>query len=173
MKYLELYEAFNKKKKSYYFGKREGPEYIGDYIYLTTDLGFAGSFATKSPYTVYELNLKFDEYQIFSLTEFHHKQKLAEVVDKNVMDSIMATRDVEMDWASLGNICNEEYESPEELLESLGFKGVRLRERPNIYSVLVFNMDDVLLINKIDMESPEMKEYMGKWFKEKEKEWNL
>ena len=89
------------------------------------------------------------------------------------MDSVMATRDVEMDWASLGNICNEEYESPEELLESLGFKGVRLRERPNIYSVLVFNMDDVLLINKIDMESPEMKEYMGKWFKEKEKEWNL
>ena len=173
MKYLKLYEAFSKKKKSYYFGKRQGPKYKGNYIYLTDDLGFAGSFATEHPYSVYEFNLKFDENLLFSLNNYIHREKLAKVVDKNVMNSIMDTRDVEMDWGSLGNISNEEYESPEELLESIGFKGVRLRERSNIYSVLVFNMDDVLLINKIDMESPEMKEYMGKWFKEKEKEWNL
>ena len=172
MKYLELYEAF-KNKKSYYFGKREGPEYKGDYIYLTDDLGFAGSFATEPPYTVYEFNLKFDENLIFTLTNYQHKQKLAQVVDKNVIDSIIATKDVEMDWASLGNICNDEYETPEEVLQSLGFKGVRLRERPNIYSVLVFDMDDVLLINKIEMESPKMREYMGKWFKKIEKDWNL
>ena len=136
-------------------------------------IGFAGSFATEPPYTVYEFNLKFDENLIFTLTNYQHKQKLAQVVDKNVIDSIIATKDVEMDWASLGNICNDEYETPEEVLQSLGFKGVRLRERPNIYSVLVFDMDDVLLIKKIDMESPEMKEYMGKWFKKVENDWNL
>ena len=106
--------------------------------------------------------MKFDENLIFTLTNYQHKQKLAQVVDKNVIDSIIATKDVEMDWASLGNICNDKYETPEEVLQSLGFKGVRLRERPNIYSVLVFDMDDVLLINKIEMESPKMREYMGK-----------
>ena len=111
MKYLELYEGFKpKQKKSYYFGKREGPEYKGEYIYLTDDLGYAGSYATQKPATVYEFTLNFDENLIFTLTNYHHKQKLAEVVDKNVMDSIMKTKDVEMDWAALGNIGNDEYD---------------------------------------------------------------
>jgi hypothetical protein len=119
MKYLDLYETF-KNKKSYYFGKRDGPEYKGNYIYLTNDFGFAGSFATKSPYTVYEFKLKFNENLLFSLNNYKHREKLSKVVDKNIMNSIMNSRDVEMDWASLSNICNNKYDLPENLLESLG-----------------------------------------------------
>jgi len=173
MKYLELYEGFKpKQKKSYYFGKREGPEYKGEYIYLTDDLGYAGSYATQKPATVYEFKLNFNENLIFSLNNHIHRKKLAEVVDKNVMDSIMKTKDVEMDWAALGNICNDEYEMPEDLLESLGFKGVLLRERPKIYSILIFDTNDIQYIRKIDMSSPDMIEFMSKWYQKKEKEWN-
>lgn len=174
MKYLESYNKYKpKKEKSYYFGKREGPEYKGGYIYLTNDLGYAGSFATLKPLTVYEFELNFNENLIFSLNNYLHRKKLSEVVDKSVMNSIMETKDIEMDWASLSNICNNEYELPEELLESLGFKGVRLRERPNIYSVLIFDTSNIKFIKKIDMSSNEMIEFMSNWYKEKEQDWNI
>ena len=174
MKYLESYNKYKpKKEKSYYFGKREGPEYKGEYIYLTDDLGYAGSFATLKSSTVYEFELNFNENLIFSLNNYLHRKKLSEVVDKSVMNSIMETKDIEMDWASLSNICNNEYELPEKLLESLGFKGVRLRERPNIYSVLIFDTSNIKFIKKIDMSSNEMIEFMSNWYKEKEQDWNI
>jgi len=87
------------------------------------------------------------------------------------MDSIIETKDVEIDWASLGNICNDKYEFPEDLLESVGFKGVKLRERPKIYSILIFDTHDIKFIRKIDMNTPEMIEFMSKWFREKD--WNI
>jgi len=74
MNYLKLYESFNKKKKSYFFGKRDGSQYKGDYIYLTEDLGYAGSFASSNPKTVYEFTLNFDEKLIFSLNNPNHKK---------------------------------------------------------------------------------------------------
>lgn len=171
MKYLELYNKFN--NKSYFFGKRDGPEYMGKYIYLTDDLGYAGSYASKKPPTVYEFTLKFDESKIFSLNNYLHRKKLSEIVNDDVIDSIMKTKDIEMDWASLSNISNETDDSPEDILESLGFKAVKLRERPNIYSILVFDTDNIKFVKKIDMQTPEMIDFMSKWYKEKEKEWNI
>jgi len=164
MKYLKSYKLFESNNKKIYYHGRDTKRrpYNGDYIYLTDNMGFAATFSDMKKLYTYTLN--FSENEIFSLTNIEHRKLLKDNIDKYAYNSIVESSDIEMDWSALNNIENDEFESGEDLLQSLGFKGVKLRERPTIYSILVFEEKNVDLVNTIDLTTPKMIDFMGKWF---------
>ena len=166
MKYLKKYKLFETiDKKLYYHGRKIGRSPRGSSntsIYLTDNMGYGISFSDMKELYVYALN--FPESEIFSLSNPSHFDILKRNIDKQSFRSIVESSDKEMDWSSLSNIQNDKYELPEELFESLGFKAIKLRERPGIYSIYVFNEKNVTLVNKIDLTTPDMIKYAGEWF---------
>lgn len=164
MKHLKSFKLFeNNNQKIYYHGRdpKKRP-YSGNYIYLTDNMGFAISFSDMKELWAFTLN--FPESQIFTFSNPKHRELLKQNVDEITFKSILDSSDVEIDWAGFGNLANEDFEYGEDLLESLGFKAVKLRERPNIYSILVFNQNNITLQNKIDLTTPEMQKFAGEWY---------
>jgi hypothetical protein len=164
MKYLK---SFNEsiEQKLYYHGRRTDRNKRGEnarYIYLTDNIGYGISFSDMKELYVYTLN--FPESKVFKLSNPSNFDLLKRNVDKETFRSVVNSSDKEIDWASFSNLGNDEYELGEDLLQSLGFKAIKLRERPNIYSVYVFDENDVTLKDKIDLTTPEMIKFAGDWF---------
>ncbi len=163
MKYIKLFEEFNE-KKLYYHGRTNNRPYHNNckYIYLTDNIGYAISFSDMKELYAYTLN--FPETQIFSLSNNSHKELLKQNIGKEEYNAIIKSSDKEMDWSSLLYVVNDNYEDAEELLSSLGFKAIKLRERPNIYSVYIFDQNDITLEKKMNLTTPEMIKFAGEWF---------
>ncbi len=64
-----------------------------------------------------------------------------------------------------GSLCNHEYEYGEDLIESLGFKAIKLRERPNICSIYVFDSKNTTEVGKVDLSTDAMIKFASDWFK--------
>lgn len=166
MKYIKEYRLFeHNKKKLYYHGRKTGRAPRGSEntsIYLTDNMGYGISFSDMKLLYVYTLN--FPEDKIFQLSNQEHLNILKMNITKESFRSIIESSDVEMDWSALSSICNDEYDMPEDLFIHLGFKAIKLRERPDIYSVYVFDESDVTLKNTIDLTTPNMIKFASKWF---------
>jgi hypothetical protein len=159
-------------KKIYYHGRTKDRPYTGNYIFLTDDFGYAASYSKGD--VVYAYNLRIPESKIFTIRNPRHRALLAQQIGdyaiKSILDSSMYT---EMDWASFNVVGNDKYEDGEDLMMALGFKGIRFSERPEIESVYLFNQEDALLVDKIDITTNDKKAELTKWYKEKEKAWGI
>jgi hypothetical protein len=165
MKHLISFRIFeNNGKKIYYHGRDPHKRpYLGNYIYITDNKGFAISFSDFKE--LWCFTLKFPESQIFTLTNPKNLDLLKANITGDSFMSVWKSSDVEMDWTSLANIESkrEPEEDPEDLFQHLGFKAIRLRERPGIYSVYVFNQNDLELVDKIDLTTPEERKFYWDW----------
>lgn len=147
-----------------YHGRSGNRPYSKDstYIYLTPDLGYAAGFSNRKEVYEYQLNIPIE--QIFSYTNPKHRLKLENVLGKQMMRYLNLNPNEEIDWAELANISTEEHELPEDVLINLGFKGILLKERTDIYSILLFDEKDAKFIKKIDITTPKMQKYIQTWY---------
>jgi len=163
MKHLTPYRLFESNKKIYYHGRdSERRPYSGNYIYLTDNMGFGISFSDHKELWAFTLN--FPETEIFTISNPAHRNLLRNNLTKESFESVIRNSEDELDWSSLGNMDCPEYEDIEDLFIALGFKALKLRERPSIYSLYVFNQNDVTLVNKIDLTTPEMIKFASDWY---------
>ena len=154
----------------YYHGRTNNRPYRGEYIFLSDDMGYAASYSDMKIVYAYTLNIP--ESKLFSLLNPAHKKLLAQAIGPQAMHSIEQSSRGEMDWAALNSVANDDYEMGEDLIESLGFRGVKLSERPGINSVYLFHQSDATPIKEIDLNTSKNKQFLSKWFTDKEKEWN-
>lgn len=166
MKHLISFKLFeNQEKKIYYHGRETGKRpYRGNQIYITDNIGYAISYSDMKELLAF--TLKFPESQIFTLTNPKNIELLKKYITPQSWMSLYKSIDTELDWNSLSNIDPvEEFVElePEELFERLGFKAIRLRERPNIYSLYVFNQDELELVEKIDLTTQKMRDFYWNW----------
>ena len=125
--------------KIYYHGRSGSRPYKGRYIYITDSLEYASSY-TKGIAEVYKYSIPFSLEKIFSIKNPKHRLLLQQCIDKRSMDAILKdSGGDEMDWTSLQYISTDDFEDAEELFMHLGFFGIKLRERPGIESIYIFD----------------------------------
>lgn len=163
----------NNSKKLYYHGRSKSRPYSGKYIFITDNLGYASGYSDGQ--YLYEYTIPFNQDKIFSIKNAKHLAVLNKYVDKQNIEAIItgSGSGQEIDWATLGYISNNDYDMPEDLLESLGFYGVRLKERQGIDSIYIFNQDKLDYQGTLDISTPEMKDKIGKFYKDFAKGKNL
>lgn len=166
----QLSENKTSEKKIYYHGRTKNRPYRGEYIFLSDDMEYAASYSDMKIVFSYTLNIP--ESKLFSFLNPAHKKLLAQAIGPQAMHSIEQSSRGEMDWAALNSVANDDYEMGEDLIESLGFRGIKLSERPGINSVYLFHQSDATQLEEIDLNTPKNKQFLSKWFTDKEKEWN-
>lgn len=129
----------------YYHGRGNSRPYYGNQIFITNNLNYA-SIYTNLGY-VFEIELNFSSDKIFSLRNIAHRDLIIQTFGQEILNHIDTSS--EIDWSQIGYLCNDQFDSGEDWMISLGFKAVKLKERSNIDSICVFNHDDVTLSNKI------------------------
>lgn len=150
-----------KDAKVYYHGRSGRVPFEGNYIYLTDNPHYAMGYADGKIIKAYRLKVPLSS--IFSIKNPAHRALLAAHVDPIVIDSLLqGIKNHELDWASLSYIENEEHEEAEDLLISLGFRGVFLYEREWAESLYVFDQNDVEFLKDIDIDNPAMNAYRQK-----------
>lgn len=163
--------SFN--SKIFYHGRKDGRRpYHGNYIYISDSIEYAAGYSDGNK--IYKFQIPFSEDKIFSLKNSKHVDILKTITDgqgfKNMFNT--AGSGGEMDWTSLQYIYDDEYEG-EEVLENLGFYGVKLNERPGVESILVFDQNKIKHVGYVDMNNPKIKQRIGKYFQDFEKKYNL
>lgn len=166
MKHILSFKLFeNQEKKLYYHGRDPHKRpYRGNYIYITDNMGYAISYSDMKDLWVF--TLKFPESQIFTLTNPENVKLLKKYITAESWMSLYKSSDVELDWNTLASVVPiEEFKElePEDLFERLGFKAIRLRERPGIYSVYVFDQTHLDLVDKIDLTTQKMRDFYWNW----------
>ena len=166
MKHLISFKLFESQEKKIYYHGRDPHRrpYGGNYIYITDNMGYAISYSDMKE--LWAFTLKFPESQIFTLTNPKNIELFKKYITPTSWQSLYKSSDVELDWNTLSNV--EPIEpfielEPEELFERLGFKAIRLRERPGIYSVYVFDQNNLELIEKIDLTTQKMRNFYWNW----------
>lgn len=138
--------------KIYYNGRNIGSRpYSGNYIYITDNVEYAKQYSDGK--IIYRYMLGFPEDKIFSLRNKTHQGILQKSIDSNAYNAIIKASGAgnEMDWAASAYIENDEHEDADSLLASLGFLGVKLKERPDADSILIFNQDNLKQLSPIDI----------------------
>ena len=74
--------------------------------------------------------------------------------------------DQELDWAALSYVSSDEYDMPEDLFMHLGFLGIRLKEREGIESIYIFDQNKLKFMGKIDINTPQIRQQIGKFYKD-------
>lgn len=162
----------SKNDKIYYHGRSSTRPYYGKYIYITDSLEYASGFSEGKKLMMFKL--PFSEDKIFSIKNPKHLELIKKYVDEYSIQNILdCSNGGEMDWAVVDNICNEDFEYAEDLLENLGFYGIRLKERPETDSILIFDESKLEYIGDVDMEDEDIKKRMGNYFKDFEKKYIL
>jgi hypothetical protein len=148
----------------YYHGRKPGRPYQGTQIYITDNMGYAIGYSDMKQLYCYKL--KFPEDQVFRISNPKHRQILAQAVDQQTFKAVMAqSTEGAVDWAAFSTLVwNDDHETAEDLLESLGFKGAELRERPGTHSLVIFNEQDLQLVKMIDLTTPEMLKFAQQYF---------
>lgn len=160
-------------KKLYYHGRSKSRPYKGNYIFITDNLGYASGYSDGKE--LYTYTIPFDQNKIFSIKNSENINLLSKYIDKQSLDAIIRDSgpNQEIDWAVLSYITNDDYDQPEDLLEHLGFLGVRLKERSGIDSIYIFDENNLSHKGTIDITKPKMKSYIGKFYKDFEKDKNF
>ena len=157
-------------KKLYYHGRKMGGRpYSGSYIFITDNLGYASGYSDGKE--LYTYTIPFSNEKLFSIKNVEHRLLLSKYVDD---ESILHMRsdsgpDQELDWATMNYISSDDFDQPENLLEYLGFLGIRLKERTGIESIYIFNENKLNLEGVIDITTPEMIKQIGKFYKDFQK----
>jgi len=128
---------------AFYHGRSKSRPYFGNRIYITDSLSYASLYSDSD--FVYEVEILFDMSDVFSIKNDTHFNKLKGIVPH--LDKI--NRDEELDWSMTDLLSNDNFESGLDLIESLGFKGMFLKERTGIVSILVFDQSNCALSSKI------------------------
>ena len=158
---VQLIRESIKDAKVYYHGRGGSRPFTGKYIYLTDNPHYAMGFSDDKIIKAYRL--KIPSSSIFSIKDPQHRALLSANVDPQVMDSVLTASDGhELDWAAINNIANEEYELPEDLLISIGFRGIFLREREWADSLYVFDQKDVEFLKDINIDNKAFGSYRQK-----------
>ena len=177
MSHIRTYRAFTEATqpdKLYYHGRNTGrAPFRGNYIFLTETMEYAASYMGSTNSELLTYRLSFPESRLFTVKNRKHMAKIAQVIDKQNLDAALRSAGTEeLGWASVDYFSNDEFEDAPDLLTSLGFKGIKLRERPYADSVYVFNQDNVELVGRVDTDTPEMRQHMGDWHRRITTEWN-
>lgn len=160
---VKLIRESIKDAKVYYHGRDGSRPFHGNYIYLTDNPHYAMGYADGK--TIKAYRLKVPSSSIFSIKEPAHRALLAAHVDPEVISSLLkGNRGHEMDWASISYIENEEHEEAEDLLMSLGYRGIFLYEREWAESLYVFDQNDVEFLKDINIDNPAMGAYRQKMY---------
>lgn len=159
--------------KIFYHGRTQRSPYLGSYIFITDNLEYAAGYSDGK--TLYAYKIPFNENLIFSILNNKHLNILKKHIDNQIIPHILHDSGTgnEIDWAALNYIENDDYETPEDLLMSLGFKGVKLKERPEIQSILIFNQNDIEPLGKIDITTPEMIDRIHNYHQDFKSKYNL
>ena len=161
-------------KKLYYHGRQLGNRpYTGTYVFITDNLGYASGYSDSEKLFTY--TIPFSKDKIFSINNPNHLAKLTDYVDNQAIQAIQrdSGSGEEIDWAVLGYISNDDYDMPEDLLQHLGFLGVRLKERQGIESIYIFDEKNLNFEGEIDIRTPEMIDKIGKFYKDFSKDKNF
>lgn len=142
--------------KIYYHGRNSNRPYRGNYIYLTDNLGYASGYSNGK--LIQKYTMPFSTDKIFSILNPKHLLRLRKYMDDQSISAIIrdSGRGQEMDWAALNYLGTDDYELPEDLLQHMGFYGVKLKERQGIESIYVFNQNQVKYIGDVDMSNPDI-----------------
>jgi len=142
--------------KIYYHGRNSNRPYKGNYIYLTDSLGYASGYSNGKIIQKYTIPFSMDK--IFSILNPRHLNTLRKYMDDASISAIIrdSGRGQEMDWAALNYLGTDDYEMPEDLLQHMGFYGVKLKERQGVESIYVFNQNRVKYIGDVDMNDPKI-----------------
>jgi hypothetical protein len=70
-------------------------------------------------------------------------------------------------------IFTDEFDDIETMFESMGFLGIRLKERTGIESIYIFNEKNLTFRGTIDITTPDMIQKIGKYYKDFEKDKNF
>lgn len=169
-----LSEKLNSGKKLYYHGREQGKRpYSGNYIFITDNLGYAAGYSDGNE--LYTYTIPFDENRLFSIKNSKHLQLLSKYVDREVINAVIRDSGPreEIDWAALSYIGTDEFEMPEDLLQHLGFLGVRLKERQDIDSIYVFDQKNLKFEGTVDITTPEKIKQIGDFYREFTKDKNF
>ena len=161
-------------KKLYYHGRKMGGRpYSGKYIFITDDLGYASGYSDGK--ILYTYTMPFDEQKLFSIKNVSHRLLLAKYVDEQTILQMRADSgpDQELDWATMGYMDTDKFDTPEDLLEYLGFYGIRLKERTGIESIYIFNESKLNFEGEIDITTQEMIKKIGKFYRDFSKDKNF
>lgn len=153
-------EILLKENNVYYHGRRDASKHKGNYIYLTDNIGFASEF-TFGQSDVMVFKLLFNEQLLFSIKNGKHINLIKKHVDNRMLQAALNASSDELDWSSIDYLSNDDYETGEDLLESLGFKGVILTEnsKSKINSIFIFNQKNVKQIGSIPLNDERIKNY--------------
>jgi hypothetical protein len=161
-------ESFN--DKIFYHGRTKNRPYNSNYIYLSDSMGYADGYSHGDK--LYLFKIPFSEEKIFSMRNRKHRDILKNNIDDNSYNAILKSMSHnEMDWTSLMYMINDEFDEPEELLENLGFLGVKLQERPEVESIYIFNQNNINLIKTIDTREPKYQKIISKYYKDFEEKY--
>lgn len=155
--FTEFLQSVNEKKikfndKIYYHGRRSTGNYKGKYIYITDSVSYAIGYSDGK--IVYEYKIPFKEDKIFSIKNSKHLKILKTITDEQGFKNIIKdSQGGELDWTSLQYIYNDDFELGEELLEDMGFLGIKLKERPDADSILIFDQSKLEQIGVVDVKN--------------------
>ena len=126
-------------KKIYYHGRQPGKRpYSGHYVFITTSLPYASKYSQGD---VYKYSIPFGPDKLFSIKNKKHLDLIKKYVDNYAIQRVIDDSGVnqEIDWATLSYLSNDDFDEAEDLLQHLGFYGVKLKERQNVDSIYIFN----------------------------------
>jgi hypothetical protein len=152
-------------KKLYYQGRTTARPYTGKYIFITDSIGYASGYSDGEK--LYTYTIPFSEMKLFSIKNPGHLDLLKQFLDRQTIESILRDSGPgsEIDWAAFGYISTDDYEAGEDLLQYLGFYGVRLKEREGVESIYIFDQDKLKFEGTVDITTPEMIKAIGDYYK--------
>lgn len=135
--------------KVYYHGRNERRPYGGHYIFITDSLEYASLYAGDK---VRMYSVPFDQDKLFSIKNPSHVEILRPYLDKQSLEAIFRNSDGgEMDWAAVGYISNQSFDTEEDLIKHLGFLGMKLQERTGIESLYIFDEKNLKYLGETEM----------------------
>ena len=134
-------EEIENLNKVFYHGRNEGSRpYYGNYIFITSSLGYASGYSRNK---IMKYLIPFSSSKIFSINDSNDLKNLSKYVDQQTISAIIrdSGKGNEIDWGALSYLGTDQYESPEDLLEHMGYYGVKLKEREGVESILIFDQN--------------------------------
>jgi hypothetical protein len=163
----------NTGKKLYYHGRSKSRPYTGKYIFITDSLGYASGYSDENKLYVY--TIPFNEGKLFSIQNKNHLNLLRKYIDDYTIKMIFNSsgQGEEIDWAALSYIGTDDFQTPEELFEHMGFLGIRLKERAGIESIYIFDEKTLTFEGTVDLNTPDMIKRVGQFYKDFTKDKNF
>jgi hypothetical protein len=169
----EEVEKFVNGKKLYYHGRSKSRPYTGKYIFITDSLGYASGYSDENK--LYAYTIPFSEDKLFSIRNPKHLNELRQYIDDYTISMIFKSggNNEEIDWAALSYIGSDEFETPEDLFEHMGFLGIKMKERAGIESIYIFDEKDLHFEGVINLNTPEMIDKIRQFYKDFTKDKNF